>query len=734
MKIDDTILPSTTTDKLDEGFTFGNKQIYQIVKPEAHSILVGIEYEYNVDDETASELGVKYDIGVESVDEEPELDEDAYMEAVDSVVEEHMTNWKSEYEDSYVESRMDELNVDSLQSGIKTIIKNIQSTGYLTDEHPIKDIDTLASEISTKADDIWLILNHQQEEGKEKTLSILSQDEIDKLREILKLSFLIRDFKKFLEDSKLNRIDSNVDFDNYEEIYGLLSGKIQSSIDLDADELRELYSEMEDIDGIDQDDLPLIAGANQDTEQDIILFDEYYDDILVLLNSLRDGKIISKVGLLYDKLVQFHDNFSSTLAEKRDWEDIVRDDVRENFDIDDMVSNREVEGEEESARQNAYERIDQSDYYIENNNSGNLSSNSKVQVIDAALMDSNNKWGIDYDSEISEVTDDQSVPEGVETISKAIPLLDQIKLMEKMFNHIQDVGSTEHNTGMHVNMSIKGLNFTKDNFDPVKMVVLLNNNYLIGKSVDKKGNPILKYPVRGYVSNMLSQVNVETAFMLAKEYVAGGYKNLINEFSVLIQRDRKHQGINFNNTFSADMEIDGESTRRVEFRYMGNEGYDKRLEEMTFDIYRFAYAMMAGYSPAFGQEDYYKAIVKELDKVIAGELPNMKFSDFISAVKKGNTRYETIGFDEKYKAKRKYFEELIKIIQDKLKEEEIHDSYVTFNRINRILEDEYVTRQENNSNPAISTPKKSLNIGGNPLNNIPFEDIAIIKWKLNPDD
>lgn len=244
---------------------------------------------------------------------------------------------------------------------------------------------------------------------------------------------------------------------------------------------------------------------------------------------------------------------------------------------------------------------------------GNAITNQDyVDYITEVLQDNRNPWGINSD-EIAIVKIEAALEDGVETISKPLKLHDGMSLNEQMFDHIQDVGFTTEATGLHVNVSLKGMNFKRDNFNPVKMLLLLNPKMLQEF-----------FQLRGYVEDQFSGMNFERIFNIAGERNA---RLQIQHFEELAFKTDKHHQVNFNNFISHTDSVAHQD--RIEFRYIGGKDYEHRLKTIEWHIYRMVYLTVVAFSEGFAQKEYLKEVYRILDVYSKEHYNGMTFQEIV---------------------------------------------------------------------------------------------------------
>lgn len=253
------------------------------------------------------------------------------------------------------------------------------------------------------------------------------------------------------------------------------------------------------------------------------------------------------------------------------------------------------------------------------------------------LLLNGSDWNINP-SLIAKITEDGSVKRhlpthiqaGVEVVTKPLPLNQAIDFMKKMFRHIDIAGDTDGTTGLHVNVSFKGLSFDDDQFDAFKLVVLLDETFMIKH---------VRYPVRKFVDKMLFAFdNVETLFTMASAYIVGGPDMLLQKFKEEINLDMKSQGISFTNALGPynpdDFTEIKEEERRIEFRHIGGPDYETRFDEIAWDIHRYLYLTMVSFVPEFAKKEYQQKIIQILNRKVDKHAKGKTFFDMVTRLKK----------------------------------------------------------------------------------------------------
>lgn len=586
--------------QLNESIKFTNRE-KRIVEKEAKDILIGVEYEYHVSKEKASEFSGerfsdKETVYLNDIYEYNEYQE-AESQAISDRVEERMEMRKSDFVNEYEEELMDEHSIENFGEFIGIVTDSASGNQDLISLLAVPSVWYAFSNILKKVNQYGI--NDLTDDEKQKAISYATD-----------FSILVEYFSRFK--------DEYYDITETEEFL-TDTGIIKENPPLDDlfTDYADKYDMIENITGLTGMDLKF-AGAG-DPEQSIFVFDEYEDDLNEMFETgiFDNGEIkhlISFSEVLYYIIINYHrirnriyDKIEDLV--KEEWEE-VRDNIYE-------------EESEEVINYGVHEDLDIDEIVaeIQNNHDVIVVNYEGDPVLDGDAVDSevniiknllkyDNEWDIDYD-DIENITTDPSVMRGVELITKPLPLKEALSFMKKMFNHITDVGQTSDMTGMHVNMSFRGLKLSRQNFDPVKFAMLS----------DVKTTQAL-FPVRNYVGEVVEKISIEKLIKLART------SDILDEFRELIQLNQKYKGINFTHINSLI-----ESQRRLELRYFGGADYEQRYPTIEWAIYRFAYVMFAAFSEGFAEKEYRKAVIKTLDNALRTTLNSLQITNLLTYVK-----------------------------------------------------------------------------------------------------
>ena len=241
----------------------------------------------------------------------------------------------------------------------------------------------------------------------------------------------------------------------------------------------------------------------------------------------------------------------------------------------------------------------------------NLSDNNdnKIEIIEDRVFDEFSVEEIeDIDSEAGTV---------VEVITAPLDIEDTIDVMKRMFDFIEDNGSTSNVTGMHINVSYRDARFDKENVDPLKMMLLVNENYMSDQ-----------FSPRQYVDRMFKYFSREEVIRnLAHAYANEGFDGLERETRSLIPTETKYQAINFANLGSME-------SSRIEFRFPGGADYHKQESLLEWHVLRLCYMVLILFEEDFLYEEYKKDLIRFLDKV-AQFSHGMDFSEIVKLTRQG---------------------------------------------------------------------------------------------------
>jgi len=626
MKLDALFKKTEQENILFEGVKFTNKEI-NAIKKESNKFLVAFEYEFNIvkdnataviedreQDKPSSEPDPREEISIHDIyeyEEYMDARDELESQALDEAFDERKREWISEREDEINEEISDDLDA---VIAIAYRIKDIWNKSAYEEFFNLFYTSTFMN--AFKQAFIALEENFEGATQEQKLRFI------EYLNVLSNFKYLLID-KEMFEEDVTRDINSEDNFENYPSL-------LPKDYD-DYFDYRSGYDEFEDeMDNFWRMDIPTFAGlerslhgtgrrAPEGSEQEGIFFAEYDNDIKEFVSDYAFSDIenimehvlvgLNQISKFENHIYDIEDKATEDFSEVRDE---ILEEIHENVwnyfepdvDLEDVI-------EQIQANHNVVVVNDDGEPYYVPGEGGTIMGNS-VAITTRLLQEHGRKWGIDYDRDIEAV-----VPEHnnmVEVKSNPVPLDKAIDLMYKMFKFISDVGSTASGgSGMHTNMSIKGLSFNKREFNSAKLSVLADTELMHDL-----------FPSRQYVNDMFSILkNTQTLIMLAQQ---PSTNLLLNVFSDQISYDTKYQTINFSHVDNADV-----SSRRIEFRFTGGKDYHTRGKVLEWTVYRLAYALKAAYDDKFEQKTYLKNVIKILDKAVKFTIgKNSKINSFIS--------------------------------------------------------------------------------------------------------
>jgi len=550
--------PITEEEILTEGLRFGMKEKH-LVDKESRDFRIGIEYEFKVNE---GAIDGEYN------------DEfyDAVYDRANELMQEDMEGKKESFLEDWASNDMNEFNVGSATGSLHTI----KEQGRNIDEE-MSELDDIVNNVDTA----FIGWDGDDEDQKEFN-GFTDKDDLELYERFIELLSNITDQLKLIA-SEAQSIEVDDQLDRF--IYYI------------SDDAREIENNWEEFKSA--------SYALSDYINDVSLSTDI-DDIEDDKDVFENYSITDSIQTVYNMV---SNNIMAMDGDDGDWDKKIEEGFKES--AEDLW-----ESEKEHYLGYDPDNIHETEFYEtareEIEREGDFKSMS-IERVEEQLSE----HGIDMDK-ISSVE-----PEGdmAEVITKPINLMDTLKLMEEMFDFISDEGDTSHGgAGMHINVSIKGLKFNKDNMNPAKLMVLLDPKFLHNE---------VNFPSRNHVANILNQFDseriLELAFnpnmsMLIDEFEAGIKNNISSKFYTLNFRDR-------------DNDTD---TQRIEFRFFGGRDYEARFDEIKEQLYRTLYITMVAYSEEFGQKEYYRKVTQILNNK-ADEYFDMNFFDLVKIVKDAKT-------------------------------------------------------------------------------------------------
>lgn len=195
-----------------------------------------------------------------------------------------------------------------------------------------------------------------------------------------------------------------------------------------------------------------------------------------------------------------------------------------------------------------------------------------------ATAKENDTWYIEPDSSLGEY--------GAEVSSAVYPLTESLAYMEQFFEFMQaEELETDESTGLHVSLSF--INNDEVEIDWVKLALLMGEEHTL-KQFDRVGNTFTE-PQLEKIENRVKKADLSGL----KDWA--GFKEL-TKLAVETLKSK-------NRTFNIE---EFYNQGRVEFRIMGNAGYEKRYEEIRYHILRFVMMMKIASDENLFKKEYMK--------------------------------------------------------------------------------------------------------------------------------
>lgn len=326
----------------------------------------------------------------------------------------------------------------------------------------------------------------------------------------------------------------------------------------------------------------------EDLNQDI------FDSIIEVVNNILDT---------FD-----HVKASDISRNRAELHNTIEDDIRQRID-------EWIDEEAEQFRDNLDPRVFQGhvrDLLREKRNP----SDSIIESMKEILLDE-----VLFPEPITRISPDSSVnpDEGAEAVSDPPEELNAaMDTLERMLSVIHSYGFTDNQTGLHMSVSLRGVDMTKENFNIVKVMLLMDEPFVHQFFPERNTN------VQRVMKEIGSQNRQRILLEMVKESIIDGdtISAIENNLTDTVIRAGKSTGLNINDLGNFDV-----NKRRIEFRYLGGKDYEKRLDTISFFAHRLIFMIKLGFDDEFAERDYMKRLVRFVDFMAEREF-NMSFANF----------------------------------------------------------------------------------------------------------
>jgi hypothetical protein len=204
-------------------------------------------------------------------------------------------------------------------------------------------------------------------------------------------------------------------------------------------------------------------------------------------------------------------------------------------------------------------------------------------------------WQLDHDMSVKSRKSNIYFSYGHELISPPMSTKRAFKMLAVVFKFMQDIkAETNTTTGLHVNMDI-GKRATR-RIDPTKLVTLVDD-----EKVAKRYNRSRAY----YALPNKSKIRQQAKYWNNLKNKPCKLVDYVKQWGLTTtQLEEKYSAINFGNQ---------EDCGYLEFRMIGNRGYEKRYKEIAKDIVHFETCMHKAADKTAGN----KAVSRRLNKMAA---------------------------------------------------------------------------------------------------------------------
>ena len=205
------------------------------------------------------------------------------------------------------------------------------------------------------------------------------------------------------------------------------------------------------------------------------------------------------------------------------------------------------------------------------------------------------QWRLVDDMSIGSRRSNSYFMHGQELISPPMPPKKAFKMLAVVFKFMQDIkAETNTTTGLHVNMDI-GKRATR-RIDPTKLVTLVDD-----EKVAKRYNRSRAY----YALPNKSKIRQQAKYWNNLKNKPCKLVDYVKQWGLTTtQLEEKYSAINFGNQ---------EDVGYLEFRMIGNRGYENRYKEIAKDILHFETCMYKAADETAGN----KAVSRRLNKMAA---------------------------------------------------------------------------------------------------------------------
>lgn len=221
---------------------------------------------------------------------------------------------------------------------------------------------------------------------------------------------------------------------------------------------------------------------------------------------------------------------------------------------------------------------------------------------------------------------------GPELVSDPMPLTRGLEELENILSVISEYFQTDASRGLHINVSIDGL--TTYNIDLMKLMLFLGEDYLLN-SFGRMDNDYTKpqsYNISRYFSMFRTPKENFDRVFVQPEYVSLANAAMTDFLTTT--------GANSNAKYHTFNPLKlYENKPYLEFRIMGNEGYERRFQEIRNQIQRYVYVMSLAMDPEAERKEYAKKLWRLTRDFKANNIRPSDFTDFMKTARADEMAY-----------------------------------------------------------------------------------------------
>lgn len=222
---------------------------------------------------------------------------------------------------------------------------------------------------------------------------------------------------------------------------------------------------------------------------------------------------------------------------------------------------------------------------------------------------------------------------GAEVTSPAMDMEDGLDALEEMLQFIDQKGSTNSDTGLHIRVSFKQPKQIED-IDWFKVALFMGDERVLS-DFDRRRTTYAQTPmdrIRQYFKDQIAKIGGDPSRAIAEIIRQEGFTNLVQPMRDMFINNESDRYSTFNVTGFRDHQ------GRIEFRVWGNDKYERRLDEIKRTLFQFCYAVILGSTPELHFDTYMKKIFK-LIRPEEGVATDRWGDDFTPAEKRIITRF-----------------------------------------------------------------------------------------------